>query len=77
MHSCSQKICAVFVMNELVKSKHCFLHSVLKFDGRGEGRVWFYFHDVELKFLAETEFGHFDEVDDAAVKVFEHFVGYG
>jgi hypothetical protein len=32
---------------------------------------------VELKFLAETEFGHFDEVDDAAVKVFEHFVGYG
>jgi len=53
------------------------LHSVLKFDGRDEGCVWFYFHDVELKFLAEAEFGHFDEVDDAAVKVFEHFVGYG
>ena len=76
VHAHPQKMGTVFALYGVLKHLDCRLHILLELNWRQEGFVGSDLHNMQLKFFAEAEAGHFDRVDNASMKVFEYLVNY-
>jgi hypothetical protein len=77
VHASSEKTGAIFFPDEIQKGFHSVLHGFFEEQGRFEGCVSFYFHNVHLEFFSKGEARQLNEVYDSSAEVFYDFIHYG